>query len=92
MTEIQMESLGGADVITRAQLRAARGLLDWTQPKLAKAAGVSVPTIKRAEHDLGVGVSSVAYQKIATALLGAGVIFLQDDDGPGGKLRHNRAD
>lgn len=37
-------------MITAAQLRAARGLLDWTRTDLAKAAGVSPETIKNIEH------------------------------------------
>ena len=39
--------------LTAAQLRAARALLDWTQPKLAEAAKLSVPTIRRMEGDRG---------------------------------------
>jgi transcriptional regulator with XRE-family HTH domain len=34
-------------VITNLQIRAARALLGWSQPKLAEEAGVSVITIKR---------------------------------------------
>ena len=37
-------------MITAAQLRAARGLLDWTRSDLAKAASVSPETIKNIEH------------------------------------------
>lgn len=37
-------------MITAAQLRAARGLLDWTRQDLAKAAGVSTETVKNIEH------------------------------------------
>lgn len=37
-------------MITAAQLRAARGLLDWTRSELAKAAGLSAETIKNIEH------------------------------------------
>jgi len=37
-------------MITAAQLRAARGLLDWTRSDLAKAANVSPETIKNIEH------------------------------------------
>lgn len=37
-------------MITAAQLRAARGLLDWTRTDLAKAASVSPETIKNIEH------------------------------------------
>jgi len=37
-------------IITAAQLRAARGLLDWTRSELAKASGLSAETIKNIEH------------------------------------------
>ncbi len=37
-------------MITAAQLRAARGLLDWTRSDLAKAASISPETIKNIEH------------------------------------------
>lgn len=37
-------------MLSPAQLRAARGLLDWTRADLAKAANVSPETIKNIEH------------------------------------------
>ena len=39
-------------MITAAQLRAARGLLDWTRADLAKASGLSPETIKNIEHGI----------------------------------------
>jgi len=39
-------------MITAAQLRAARGLLDWTRSDLSKASGVSPETIKNIEHGI----------------------------------------
>src|SRR6202012_3205205 len=41
---------GHANMITAAQLRAARGLLDWTRADLAKAANISPETVKNIEH------------------------------------------
>jgi transcriptional regulator with XRE-family HTH domain len=41
-------------MITAAQLRAARALLGIDQRKLAKACGLSVPTIQRMEASEGV--------------------------------------
>lgn len=38
------------NMITAAQLRAARGLMDWTRSELAKASGLSAETIKNIEH------------------------------------------
>jgi DNA-binding XRE family transcriptional regulator len=40
----------GETMITAAQLRAARGLLDWTRADLAKAAQISPETVKNIEH------------------------------------------
>jgi predicted transcriptional regulator len=40
-------------MITAAQLRAARALLDMDQKKLADLSGVSVPTIQRMEASTG---------------------------------------
>ncbi|WP_208024801.1 transcriptional regulator [Bradyrhizobium sp. 1(2017)] len=37
------------DKVDRAQIRAARALLDWTQPDLANAANVALATLKRFE-------------------------------------------
>lgn len=39
-------------MISAAQLRAARGLLDWTRADLAKASGLSPETIKNIEHGI----------------------------------------
>ncbi len=39
-------------MITAAQLRAARGLLNWTRTELAKASGLSAETIKNIEHGI----------------------------------------
>jgi len=37
--------------ITKAQLRAARALLNWSAEKLAEEAGVGVATVRRAESE-----------------------------------------
>ena len=39
-------------MITIEQLRAARGLLGWSQSELAERAGLSLPTVKRLEAGL----------------------------------------
>jgi transcriptional regulator with XRE-family HTH domain len=70
-------------MISGAQLRAARALLDWTQLQLADEAGLSVPTVKRAERNMGVRVSSNAYRKIESALMQAGVVLLMKDSNGG---------
>lgn len=40
-------------IITAAQCRAARALLDWSQPDLAKKSGIHVQTISNFEHGNG---------------------------------------
>ena len=74
-------------MISPEQMRAARGLLDWSQKKLAEAAGLSVPTIKRAERDFGLVVSADAHAAIKHALEGAGVDFIDENGGAGVRLR-----
>jgi transcriptional regulator with XRE-family HTH domain len=75
-----------ATIIKAEQMRAARGLVDWSQRKLAEAAGLSVPTIKRAERDRGIAVSAEALAAIARALESAGVEFTNGGE-PGVKLK-----
>lgn len=79
-------------MLTAAQIRAARALLGWSQPVLAKASGVSLPTIVRMEGPVGPGRSSAAnVDAVRRALENAGVMFLKGDDagvlGPGVRLR-----
>jgi len=82
-------------MLTAAQIRAARALLGWSQPALAKESGVSLPTIVRMESLLGPGRSSAAnVDAVRRALEKAGVLFLEADDanavGPGVRLRQDR--
>ena len=70
------------------QIRAARGLLGWSQSKLAERAGLSLPTVKRVEIDLGLRVSEEARNKLRRALESAGVEFIDENGGgPGVRLR-----
>ena len=70
------------------QLRAARGLLGWSQSKLAERAGLSLPTVKRVEANLGTRVSDEARTKLKRALEAAGVEFIDENGGgPGVRLR-----
>lgn len=73
--------------ISIAQIRAARGLLGWSQVRLADAAGLSEPTIKRTEGGKA-SVSTEAVVAIQRALEAAGVIFVAENgEGPGVRLR-----
>lgn len=79
-------------MLTAAQIRAARALLDWTQPDLAREAGLSLPTIRRMEGAMGPGWSSAAnVDAVTRALEAAGVIFLEPkankDGGAGVRLK-----
>ncbi len=74
-------------VLTSAQCRAARGLLDWTQDALAERAGVSRSTIR--DFEAGRHTPHRATQdQIAAALEDAGVLFVFGGEaGPGVRLR-----
>jgi len=75
-------------VITIEQMRAARGLLGWSQSELAKRAGLSLPTVKRVEAGKGPRVSDEARARIQQALETGGAQFIsQNGGGPGVRLR-----
>ena len=80
--------------ITIEQLRAARGLLGWSQSELASRAGLSLPTVKRVESEFGPRVSDDARAKLQGALEAGGIQFLDEDGGGAGvrfrKPRHLR--
>ena len=71
--------------ISAAQIRAARGLIDWSQTQLAKEAGVGISTI--ADFERGrrtpIGNNLAAIQR---ALEAAGVEFTNGNE-PGVKLK-----
>jgi transcriptional regulator with XRE-family HTH domain len=75
-------------MLTIEQLRAARSLLGWSQSTLAARAGLSLPTVKRVEADLGPRVSDEARSKLRRTLESAGVEFIDENGGgPGVRLR-----
>jgi len=64
------------------QLKAARTLVGWSQENLAKAARVSLPTIKRLEAAEGLlGGRNATALKIRTALERAGIQFIDENGG-----------
>jgi len=72
-----------------SQIRAARALVGWSQSEVATAAGLSIPTVKRAEANEGIRVSEDALVAIASALKKAGVEFIAENGGgPGVRLRN----
>lgn len=72
------------EMVTSAQIRAARGLLNWTVRDLAEKSGVHRNTITRIETESSLQGYSVA--AIKAALEAAGVEFTNDDS-PGVRLR-----
>lgn len=71
-------------IVTAGQLRAARGLIGWSQTDLARRAGLSLPTVKRVETDLGIRVSNDARTKLRQALEAAGIEFIDENGGGAG--------
>jgi transcriptional regulator with XRE-family HTH domain len=75
-------------MITAAQIRAARALLDFTQAQLSELASVSPTTIKRLEATSEVRGAAETVWKLQTALEKAGVEFIPaaERKGPGVRL------
>lgn len=70
--------------ITPAQCRAARALLNWTQPKLAKKCGMHIQTISSFEHETNTPTKKTL-EKIYRAFEISGIEFT---DGDGVKNRN----
>ena len=75
-------------MITGAQLRAARGLLNVSVAELAERTGLAVNTIRRAESTNGPAPITVANSALLTKQFeDAGVVFIAADErGPGVRL------
>ncbi len=79
--------------ITPAQIRGARGMLDWSMMDLARASGVSVSTVKRVGDGRTTMVPPAMVGQIRGALEAAGVEFLGDeDDGFGMRLKPRQSE
>ena len=91
---IQFGSRKISPMMTIEQLRAARGLLGWSQSELAERAGLSLPTVKRLEGGFGPRVSDEARAKLQRAIEAAGIEFIGENGGAEGlrlrKPRHAR--
>lgn len=71
--------------VSTRQVKAARALLAWSQSDLARASGVSEPTIKRLEaRDDDLGGNAGTRDKIRAALEVAGVEFIPENGGGAG--------
>ncbi|MDB5582262.1 MAG: family transcriptional regulator [Bradyrhizobium sp.] len=79
-------------IVSIRQIKAARALLAWSQDDLAKAAVVSIPTVKRLEAlDGPLGGRSDTVEKIVAALEHAGIEFI-DENGGGAGVRIRKGD
>lgn len=69
-------------MITSAQMRAARALLGWDQRALAKAAGLSLPTIQRMEASATGSVRGNvdSLVKVVEALNRAGIALIYEGE------------
>lgn len=65
-------------IITPAQCRAARGILNWSQPQLAAKCGLHVQTISSFEQDKKIP-SKRTLETIASAFDSEGICFAPDD-------------
>ena len=79
------------DQISGRQIAAARALAGIGQDELAKAANISVPTLRRMEASIGtVSGLSNNVRAVKSALESAGVIFV-DENGEGAGVRLRKA-
>ena len=65
--------------VTAGQLRAARGLLGWSQSDLARAAGVGRQTVARLELDEQTPLVTTLNRLVAAVTL-AGIRFVNDEE------------
>lgn len=78
-------------LLVPAQVRAARGLLSWSQDKLADSAEIALSSVRDFENQKRTAESQVA-SAILRALTEAGVTFIRGNEeaGPGVRLNADR--
>ena len=77
-------------MLTSAQCRAARGLIDWSQMELAERAGVGIVTIRQLEAGNHVP-RRATLDVVRRALEGGGVQFIDENGGGAGvRLRKSK--
>jgi transcriptional regulator with XRE-family HTH domain len=74
-------------MITSQHLRMARAGLGWTLRDLADRADVNPNTISR--YEAGRDVLSGTLRKVEDTLKAAGVVFVDDEAGPGVRVPHD---
>jgi hypothetical protein len=79
-----------AFVITAAQCRAARALIEWSPTQLEEASAVDLQTIRQFESRFQAPDDDTK-RRIRGALEAAGVVFISENGGgPGVRLKFNR--
>ena len=79
-------------MITGAQCRAARALVEWTRDKLASNSGVAALAIEEFERKLDIPSQDVS-DALQTALENAGAVFIAENGGGVGvRLKLNRSE
>jgi transcriptional regulator with XRE-family HTH domain len=74
-------------MVTAAQCRAARGLLDWSQLELASKAGIGIVTVRQLEGG-GHEPRRATLHVVRQCFENAGVEFIDENGGgPGVRLR-----
>ena len=70
-------------MVTAAQCRAARGLLDWSQQELADRAGLGIVTIRQIEADI-TDPRRATLAVLKQAFERAGIEFIDENGGGAG--------
>jgi transcriptional regulator with XRE-family HTH domain len=77
-------------MVSAAQCRAARGLLDWSQQELADRAGLGIVTIRQIEADI-TDPRRATLVVLKQAFERAGVEFIDENGGgPGVRIRKRK--
>ena len=77
-------------MVTAAQCRAARGLLDWSQQELADRAGLGIVTIRQIEADI-TEPRRATLAVLKQAFERAGIEFIDENGGgPGVRIRKRK--
>jgi transcriptional regulator with XRE-family HTH domain len=72
-------------MLSSEQIRAARALIRWEQADLARASGVSLPSVKRLETRPGqLAAQARTIDNLRSALERAGVEFIAENGGGAG--------
>ena len=77
-------------MVSAAQCRAARGLLDWSQQELADRAGLGIVTIRQIEADI-TDPRRATLAVLKQAFERAGIEFIDENGGgPGVRIRKRK--